>query len=186
MKKLTLALSLLVAVSAFAIGLPDTGGGEDIDTSKADELIANIDEIVTKFDTATAQLDAARETINTVCAAHGIEDVLADPAATAGIAGELTDEEKTSLQEAVETIADVPATLTSLGTDIPAVVEGIPNVITDLVAQIQKNPMKAGGLKDLQSKLTEGQEKLGEIGPAATETTTAATELTTTLSSLLQ
>lgn len=185
MKKLTIILVLLTAVSAFGFDAGNLAGGGEIDTTKADELLAKIDEITANFDDCTARLDAATEAVNDVCAAHGISDVLGDPAATAGIAGDLNDDERTTLAEALERVAEVPDILASLGDDIPAVIEKIPDVMTDLTNQITDNPTKAGGLKDLKSKLTDGQTKLGEIAPAAAETTASANELSATVSALL-
>jgi len=185
MKNVIVALSLIIAVSASGIGLGDVTGGGEIDTARADELIAKIDEITAKFDDSTARLNAATEAVNAVCAAHGISDILGDPAAAAGIAGDLSDDEKATLTEALESVADVPDILASLGTDIPELMAKIPQVITDLGTQIADNPMKAGDLKDLQSKLTDGQAKMGEIAPAAAETATSANEFSTTVSALL-
>jgi hypothetical protein len=184
-KKLILACSFLIAVSALGFGLGDATGGGEIDTTKADQLIAQIDEIVTNFEDCTARLDAANEAVNAVCAAHGISDVLGDPAATAAIAADLNDDERATLAEALESVSEVPEILTSLGDDIPAVIEKIPDVMTNLTDQISENPTKAAGLKDLQGKLTEGQTKLGEIAPAASETATSANDLSTTVSALL-
>ncbi len=184
MKKLTIILGLLTAVSVFGFDAGNVAGG-DIDTTKADELLAQIDEITANFEDCTARLDAATEAINNVCAAYGISDVLGDPAATAGIAGDLSDDERVILVEALENVADVPDILASLGTDIPAVMEKIPDVMTDLTNQISDNPTKAAGAKEVKSKLTEAQEKLGEIAPAAAETTASANELSATVSALL-
>jgi hypothetical protein len=185
MKKLILTVCLLAAVSAFGFGLGDVTGGGEIDTTKADRLIARIDEIVADFDDCTVRLDTANETVNAICAAHGISDVLADPAATAAIAADLNDDERTTLFDAVESVSDVPGILGGLTDDIAEVMEEIPGVMTDLTSQISDNPTKAGGLKDLQGKLTDGQAKMGEIAPAAAETATSANELTTTVSALL-
>jgi hypothetical protein len=183
--KLIVAVSLLAAVSAFGIGLGDVTGEGEIDTAKADQLIARIDEIVTNFEDCTARLDTANKAVNDVCAAHGISDVIGDPGVTASIAGDLSDDERATLAEALESVGDVPEILGGLPDDIAEVMEKIPDVMTDLADQISENPTKAGDLKDLKEKLTDGQEKLGEIAPAASETATSANELTTTVSTLL-
>lgn len=185
MEKLILTVSLLAAVSAFGYGLGDATGGSEIDTTQADQLIARIDRIVGDFDDCTARFDAAKKAVDEVCATHGISDVIGDPGVTASIAGDLSDDERTTLFDAMESVSDVPEILGGLPDDIAEVMEKIPDVMTDLTDQISENPTKAGDLKELQEKLTDGQTKMGEIAPAATETAKSANEFNTTVSSLL-
>ena len=186
MKKLTV-LILVTAVSAFAQfgGLGDVAGGGKIDTTKADELLAKMDDLTTRFDNIQVTLDNATTVLNDVAAAHGIADALADPVATGKIAAELTEDEKALLQAQVEALIKVPEDITKITAEIPEVVAGTPEVITDLTTQIKDNPTKAGELNSLKDKLDAGTKSCETIGNEAGTTAEKTATLSSTIGSLL-
>ncbi|MCP4231677.1 MAG: hypothetical protein GY771_16225 [bacterium] len=184
MKKLTILL-LITAVAAFGFDVGGLGGGGEIDTTKADALLAKMDEVAGSFESIQTTLDAATTVLNDIATVHGIADALADPVATAKIASELSDDEKAQLQAQVEALTKLPDDIAKITAEIPGIVSGTPDVITDLTNQITDNPLKAGELNSLKDKLDAGTESCGTITEEAGTTVEKATTLSDTISAIL-
>jgi hypothetical protein len=184
MKNLTILL-LVTAVTAFGFDVGGLTGGAEIDTSKADALLAKMDGVATSFTDVQTTLDAATAVLNDISAAHGITDALADPAATAAIAADLTEDEKAQLQAQVEALTKLPDDIAKITGDIPGIISDTPAVITDLTNQITDNPTKAGELNSLKDKLDAGTKSCETITEEAGTTLEKATALSNTISSIL-
>jgi chromosome segregation ATPase len=175
---------VLLASVAGAFDIPGGGGGK-VDTKKFDELIASIQEIGTNFDAAKVKIDECDSALTAIAAAHGISDLMSDPAKVTELKGGITDEEKASLQGEVEKIQTVPDDLNAAVTNATEVMGKIPDALSDLVNQITKNPMAAKDLKDKQAQLEEGKATLEQLTTDAPALIESATGLASTVAGLI-
>ncbi len=176
-------LAVATAATAGAIGLP--GGGGKVDTKKFDELIAKIDEVSADVEAAKAKIDEASATVTSIAEAHGVADLMSDPAAAAGIKDAITEEEKTQLQAQADAIQTIPDDLNAAMEKCTEIMGMIPDALTDLADQITKNPMAAGSLKGKKDKLDEGKAALEQVMAEIPALIESATNLATTVTGLL-
>lgn len=184
-RSLAVLFSVILAASiAGAIGLPGGGGGK-VDTKKVDELIATIQEIATNLDAAKAKIDTCDSALIAVAEAHGISDLMSDPAKAAELKDAVTDEEKATLQAQAEIIKTVPDNLNAITENATEVMTKIPDALTDLINQITANPMAAKDLKDKQATLEEGQATLEQLTTDVPGLVESATNLASTIAGLM-
>jgi len=176
------ALALVAAATAGAIGLP---GGGKVDTKKLDELIAKIGAVSTAVEAAKAKIDGAEATLAAIAEAHGIADLMSDPAKIAELKNAVTDEDKAKLQAQVEALATVPDDLNAVVASSTELIAEIPNALTDLADQIINNPLAAKDLTSKKDKLTQGQAALEQVGTDAPALVESATNLSTTVAGLM-
>ncbi len=186
MKKYVIVLcgaALVTATAASAFEIP--GAGAKVDTKKIDELIASIQEVSDTLEEAKGKIDECTTTLATIAEAHGIADLMSDPAKAAGLKDAITDEEKAQLQTQTEVIQTVPDELNAAAEKATEIAGKIPDVLTDLVDQITKNPMAAAGLKDKKEKLEEGKLALEQIVTEVPGLVESTTSLAATVAGLL-
>ena len=182
--KYAIVLTFVGAALAGAIGLP--GGGGKIDTTKIDNCIAAINDVSAKFESVKGKIETCRTNLDGIAKAHGISDVLSDLSKAATLKDALTDEEKASLQKDVQTLTSVPGDIQTISATIPDILTNqLPAALTDVVNQIQANPLKAGDLKAKQDKLNEGKAALENIATDAPATVDAATALVNTINGII-
>jgi chromosome segregation ATPase len=180
---LSCAVALVTAATASAFELPGAGG--KVDTKKIDELIASIDEVSATLEAAEGKIDECNTTLATIAEAHGIADLMSDPAKAVELKDAVTDEEKAQLQTEAEVIQTVPDDLNAAAEKATEIAGKIPDALTDLVNQITKNPMAAAGLKDKKEKLEEGKLALEQIVTEVPGLVESATSLAATVAGLL-
>jgi len=178
------ALAMVAAVTAGAIGLPGGGGGK-VDTKKLDELIAQIEEVAANFEAAKGKVDNAEATLASIAEAHGIADLMSDPAKVTELKDAVTDEEKATLSTAVEALTSVPDDLNAAVTKATELTAKVPDALSDLVDQIGKNPMAAKDLNDKKAQLETGKTALETVGTEAPGLVESATNLSNTVAGLM-
>jgi prefoldin subunit 5 len=185
-KSLAVACSIILAAAvAGAFDIPGAGGGGKVDTKKFDELIASMDEVSATVDEAENKIDECDQTLAAIAEAHGIADVLADPAKITELKDAITDDDKAKLQAQVDVIKTVPGDLSAVAEKAAEIMVKIPDVLTDLASQITANPMAAKDLKDKQAQLQEGQTALEELTANVPALMDSSTNLTATVMGLL-
>ncbi|HUV86545.1 MAG TPA: hypothetical protein VMX79_05475 [bacterium] len=184
-KSLAITCSFILAATvAGAFDLPGGGGGK-VDTKKFDELITSIEEISVNLDAAKVKIDECDSTLAAIAEAHGIADLMSDPAKVAEIKDAITDDDKAKLQAQVESVQTVPDDLNAIIAKATEIMGKIPDALTDLVSQIKANPMAAKDLKDKQAKLQEGKTALEQITTDAPTLVESATNLASTITGLM-
>lgn len=175
---------ILAATVAGAFDIPGGGGGK-VDTKKFDELIASIGEISTNVDAAKVKIDECDSALAAIAAAHGISDLISDPAKVAELKDAVTDEDKATLQTQVDIIKTVPGDVSAITEKATEIMGKIPDALTDLASQIMANPMAAKDLQDKQASLEEGTATLEQLTTDAPALIGSATNLASTIMGLL-
>jgi capsule polysaccharide export protein KpsE/RkpR len=186
MKKYLVALcaaALVAAATAGALGLP--GGGGKVDTKKFDELIAKIEAVAKDVEEAKAKIDGAETTLISIAQAHGIADLLSDPANVATLKSALTEEEKAQLQAQLDGLASISEDLNAAVETSSTLLAEVPPALTDLVDQITKNPLAAKDLKDKQQQLEQGKTALEQVATDAPALVESATSLSATVAGMM-
>ncbi|MEE9457301.1 MAG: hypothetical protein V3W11_09160 [bacterium] len=185
-KSLAVACSIILAAAvAGAFDIPGAGGGGKVDTKKFDELILSMDEVSATVDEAENKIDGSNATLAAIAEAHGIADVMADPAKITELKDAVTGDDKAKLQAQVDIIKTVPGDLSTVTEDAAEIMVKIPDVLADLASQISANPLSAKDLMDKQTQLQEGQTALTELIENVPALMDSAVNLTATLMSLL-
>lgn len=175
--------ALVAAAAASAFEIPGAGG--KVDTKKIDELIASIQEVSGTLEEARGKIDECTTTLATIAEAHGIADLMSDPAKAVELKDAVTEEEKAQLQAQAEVIQTVPDDLNAAAEKATEIAGKIPDALTDLVNQITKNPTAAASLKDKKEKLEEGKLALEQVATEVPELVESATSLAAKVASLL-
>lgn len=175
------ALGIVATANAFKV--PGVGG--KVDTKKFDEVITSIEEISVTLDAAKVKIDECDSTIAAIAEAHGIADLMSDPAKVAELKDAVTDDDKVKLQAQAESVQTLPDDLNAVVEKATETIGKIPDALTDLANQISENPMAAASLKDKTDQLNKGKTTLEQVMADVPALVESATNLASTITGLM-